>query len=119
MQQLLRHRIVEDLHDLGVVHAACLPGPPTLRFMAAAAVLYVKDLDAMRVFYERCFGMSRAADGPGEFCVLTNGEWELTLVAVADAVRAALVIADPPARRTETTIKLAFDVLQLRERLAE
>src|SRR5262245_14988370 len=81
--------------------------------MAAAAVLYVNDLDAMRAFYERCFGLSRADAEPGEFCVLTGTDWELTLVTMPEAVRVALVIADPPTRRTETPIKLTFDVAGL------
>src|SRR5262245_46274724 len=78
--------------------------------MAAAAVLYVKDLDAMCAFYQRCFDMSRVDDHPDEFCVLTSGDWELTLVAMSEAARAAVAVADPRARRTETPIKLVFDV---------
>src|SRR5262249_3756582 len=81
----------------------------------AAAVLYVTDLDAMVAFYERCFALARVDDEPDEFCVLTNADWELTLVVASASVRAALVTTDPPTRRTETPMKLVVDVADVEQ----
>ena len=78
--------------------------------MAAAAIVYVKDLARMRAFYERCFGLSVAAAGDDEFCILASDDWELALVTMPEAVAATVVISDPPARREQLPVKLAFDV---------
>jgi predicted enzyme related to lactoylglutathione lyase len=80
--------------------------------MAASAVLYVKHLDSMRAFYERCFAMSPQQAGK-RFCVLASSDWELSLVRIADHLAAAIVIATPPLRRADSPIKLAFDVADL------
>jgi len=80
--------------------------------MAASAVLYVKDLDSMRAFYERCFAMSAQHAGK-RFCVLASADWELSLVRPADHIAAAIVIATPPLRRKGSPIKLTFDVVDL------
>jgi predicted enzyme related to lactoylglutathione lyase len=79
----------------------------------AAAVLYVKDLRAMRTFYQRCFGMSMLASDEPDVCLLANDEWELALVSVPAAVAATLEITDPPRRRANTPIKLAFEVASI------
>ncbi|MEP7026864.1 MAG: hypothetical protein ABJB47_24255, partial [Actinomycetota bacterium] len=46
----------------------------------------------------------------GEFCVLVSGGWELSLVCVPAAIAATIVITDPPQRREDTPVKLAFEV---------
>jgi predicted enzyme related to lactoylglutathione lyase len=78
----------------------------------AGAVVYVKDLDRMRTFYERCFGLApvQSAD---DFCVLASDDWDLSLVCVPAAVAAAMVITDPPGRREDSPLKLAFDVVSI------
>jgi predicted enzyme related to lactoylglutathione lyase len=78
--------------------------------VSAGAVVYVKDLQRMTAFYERCFGLTVADAEPDRFGVLTAGAWELALVAAPQAIAAALVITDPPARRTSAPTKLAFEV---------
>jgi catechol-2,3-dioxygenase len=78
--------------------------------MVAAAVLYVKSLGLMTAFYEKCLGMSAVDSAEGDFAVLAGGGWELSLVSVPPAVAAAIVITDPPARRANTPVKLAFEV---------
>jgi predicted enzyme related to lactoylglutathione lyase len=83
--------------------------------MTAGAVLYVSDLTAMRAFYEACFGLSAVECGGDDFCVLASGDWELSLVTVPAAIAAALVITDPPERRAETPVKLAFEVASVEE----
>ncbi len=82
----------------------------SLSTTAAAAVVYVKDLRLMRTFYERCFGMSTAASDGDEFCVLVSDDWDLSLVSAPEAIVATIVISDPPERRADTPVKLAFDV---------
>jgi predicted enzyme related to lactoylglutathione lyase len=77
--------------------------------LMAAAVLYVRDLARMRAFYERCLGLAAAEPGDG-YCVLASADWDLSLVAVPPARAAAIVIADPPERRSGTPVKLAFEV---------
>jgi predicted enzyme related to lactoylglutathione lyase len=78
--------------------------------MAAAAVIYVQDLALMRTFYERCFGMSAAdCDGDG-FCLLVSDDWDLSLVVAPEAIASTFVISDPPERRADTAVKLAFEV---------
>jgi predicted enzyme related to lactoylglutathione lyase len=83
--------------------------------MTAAAVVYVRDLPVMRTFYESCFGMSVLESGGDEFCVLASEDWELSLVAVPEAVAAMWVITDPPERREETPVKLAFEVTSIED----
>ena len=78
--------------------------------MAAAAVVYVKDLARMTAFYERCFGLAVADVDRERFCVLAGNDWELSLVAAPDAIAAQIAISDPPARRTDSPTKLAFEV---------
>ena len=81
--------------------------------MAAAVIVYVKDLARMRAFYERCFELSAVAAGDDEFCILASDDWELSLVAMPEAVAATVVIGDPPARRERSPIKLSFDVASI------
>jgi predicted enzyme related to lactoylglutathione lyase len=82
--------------------------------MAAAAVLYVQDLGRVSAFYERCLGMSPAVSG-GRFRVLASGDWELSLVLMPAAVAAAVAITDPPGRREDSPVKLAFEVASIEE----
>jgi len=81
--------------------------------MAAAAVLYVKDLARMSAFYERCFGMSPVESGDGDFRVLASGDWDLSLVSMPAAIAATVAITDPPGRREDSPVMLAFEVASL------
>lgn len=83
--------------------------------MAAAAVLYVKDMRLMRTFYERCLGMSTAESEGDDFCILRSDDWNLSLVSVPEAVAATFVITDPPERREDSPVKLAFEVTSIEE----
>ncbi len=81
--------------------------------MTAAAVLYVKDLDTMRAFYETCFAMSTQLLDEQGFCVLSSTEWELSLVRVPHSLAGSITITDPPQRRKGTPLKLAFSVADI------
>jgi predicted enzyme related to lactoylglutathione lyase len=84
-----------------------------IALMTAAAVLYVRDLPAMRAFYEACFEMSAHRPAGTEFCVLATPAFELSLVRVPDDIAGSVVIEDPPRRRAESPVKLVFDVADL------
>jgi predicted enzyme related to lactoylglutathione lyase len=75
-----------------------------------AAVIYVKDLRPMQAFYEQCFAMSTVDSDGDEFCILESDHWELSLVSIPAAIAATFTIADPPVRRADTPVKLAFAV---------
>jgi predicted enzyme related to lactoylglutathione lyase len=75
----------------------------------AAAVLYVKQLDRMSSFYQRCFGMV-AAERAADYHVLESDAWTLSLRAVSQEIAGTIHLSTPPERRADTPIKLAFDV---------
>lgn len=77
--------------------------------MRAAAVVYVKDIERMRCFYQQCFGL-KAAETTEDYCVLESDAWTLSLVVMPDETAAAINVAVPPRRRGEVPVKLAFDV---------
>jgi hypothetical protein len=81
--------------------------------MAAAAILYVKNLPQMQYFYENCFALQPVQSEGEAFCVLVSDEWELSLVTLPADAAANVVIADPPERRAGTPVKLAFVVASL------
>jgi len=78
----------------------------------AAAVLYATDLGRLQAFYESVCGLAVAESTP-DFVTLVSDRWELTLVAVPERVAATLELTDPPRRRSQTPIKLAFAVASL------
>lgn len=76
----------------------------------ADAVLYVRDLARMRAFYAGALAMDEVWSD-GDACVLARGDGELSLVTVPARVHADLpALGDPPVRRSDTPIKLAFAV---------
>jgi predicted enzyme related to lactoylglutathione lyase len=78
-------------------------------FVRAEAVVYVKDLDRMCSFYERCLGLE-AGDAAEGYAVLESDMWRLSLVVVPSSIAAAIQLAVPARRRETTAIKLAFRV---------
>jgi predicted enzyme related to lactoylglutathione lyase len=78
----------------------------------AAAVLYAADVPRLQAFYESVCGLEVAESTP-DFVTLVSDRWELTMVAVPDRMAATLEPSDPPRRRSETPIKLAFAVASL------
>jgi predicted enzyme related to lactoylglutathione lyase len=88
--------------------------------VSAAAIIYVKDVDRMRAFYEGCLGLVVTEQGQ-RYCVLESSDWTLSLVEIGESVAATVEVATPPRRRESTPIKLAFvvlDVEALRPRMA-
>jgi predicted enzyme related to lactoylglutathione lyase len=86
------------------------------------AMVFAKDLDAMRAFYADGLGLvvDAAASTPG-YVVLTAAGIRLSLHALPDHVAARITIDDPPALRSDSAIKLLFsvaDVAATSDRLA-
>jgi catechol 2,3-dioxygenase-like lactoylglutathione lyase family enzyme len=81
----------------------------TLIGVGATAIIYVQDLSRMRAFYVGCFDFVPVEQNQ-DYVVLESDSWELTLVAVPDAVALQNPLADPPTRRANVPVKLGFSV---------
>jgi catechol 2,3-dioxygenase-like lactoylglutathione lyase family enzyme len=73
------------------------------------AVIYVKDLDRMRAFYQGVCGLS-VLQSTGDFIVLEGSGSTLTLVTMPAQIADSFEITNPPERREDTPIKLIFAV---------
>lgn len=80
--------------------------------MPAGAVIYAKNLERMRAFYEPLAELSVAEIGTGHV-VLAGPTLQLMLVTMPDHIAASITIGQPPTLRTETPIKLIFPVSSL------
>lgn len=74
-----------------------------------SAVLYAKDLDRVCRFYAAVLGVDPPARD-GSHVVLRAGGVQLVVLAVPEPLAREIVVSDPPARRTETPIKLVLPV---------
>jgi predicted enzyme related to lactoylglutathione lyase len=81
--------------------------------VVAAAVLYVKDLARMCSFYEGCFFLLAVQPIEDDVNVLISDDLELSLVAVPEEMAERIFIATPAERRSDASIKLAFEVKSL------
>lgn len=77
--------------------------------MKSGAVVDVKDLHRMRLFYMAVFRMV-AVDESADYCVLESAALTMSLVAAPDRRAAGITLSDPPSRRESVPIKLAFGV---------
>jgi hypothetical protein len=78
----------------------------------AGAVLYAKDVARVSAFYAGIAGMA-VTHTEADHVVLESPSLQLVVVAIPAAIAATIDIADPPQRRTDTPIKLAFAVESL------
>ncbi len=76
------------------------------------SVLYARNLARMQAFYEGVF-LLKVEHAEPDHVVLAAAAMQLILVQVPEAIAATISIADPPMRRTETPIKLVFEVESL------
>lgn len=85
----------------------------TFRLMLTT-MIFVKDFDRMRRFYEEGFALrvDRSATTEG-YVVLTGPDARLALHQIPDAVAARITIDDPPAARSEVAMKPLFSVADL------
>jgi predicted enzyme related to lactoylglutathione lyase len=80
----------------------------------SAVVLYVKDLRRMRYFYQAAFSMV-VVDQADDCCVLESEVLTMSLVAAPERISAGITLSDPPSRRENVPIKLAFGVDSLED----
>jgi predicted enzyme related to lactoylglutathione lyase len=75
----------------------------------ARMVLYAKDLAILRAFYQGVFQLE-VEQSELDHVVLGSSTLQLVIVQVPASIASTIHIADPPVRRTETPVKLVFDV---------
>lgn len=83
----------------------------------ARVILFVKDMEAMLAFYEGVLGLKRmeAPDSSDGFVSLDAGGAQLSLHQIPQRYAGNIEIADPPAPREGTPVKVAFRVDKLSE----
>jgi catechol 2,3-dioxygenase-like lactoylglutathione lyase family enzyme len=75
----------------------------------ARMVLYVKNRAAMKEFYQGVFQLE-VEQSELDHVVLGSSASQLAIVQVPVSIASTIHIADPPVRRTQTPVKLVFDV---------
>jgi predicted enzyme related to lactoylglutathione lyase len=84
-----------------------MPGPAR-----AGALIYAKHLEPLSRFYRQLLSMAlRTSDA--EHHVLDNGDLQLIVHAIPEAIARSIEIAVPPQPREEQAIKLFFTVADL------
>jgi predicted enzyme related to lactoylglutathione lyase len=72
-------------------------------------VLYAKDLATMQEFYQGVFQL-QIEQSELDHVVLGSSTFQLVIVQVPVTIATTVHIADPPVRRTQSPVKLVFDV---------
>ena len=80
----------------------------------AGAVVFAKDLVRVARFYEELFSIP-AVHSERDHIVLESSQCQLVVHAIPKKIADAIEITVPPARRTETPIKLFFFVASIAE----
>ena len=75
----------------------------------AQVVLYARNLARMQEFYQTLFRLEVEHAAP-DHVVLASSVSRLIIVQTPQAIASNIQISDPPTRRTETPIKLVFEV---------
>lgn len=75
----------------------------------AGAVIYAKDISRVSEFYAGAIGFE-VAHAETDHVVLESAAFQLVVLAIPHAIASSINLANPPARRTETPIKLVFHV---------
>ena len=84
----------------------------------AGAVVFAKDIVRVAKFYEELFSIP-AVHSERDHIVLESSQCQLVVHAIPKKIADSIEIAAPPARRTETPIKLFFFVASLAEARAK
>jgi len=88
--------------------------------VAAAAVIYAKDMLRVGKFYEAIAGLAVTEAEAGHIVLEANG-FQLTIVAMPAHVAAGVEVANPPLRREGTPVKLVHfvpGIAAIREQVA-
>lgn len=78
--------------------------------MTLSAVIYVKNLETMSSFYEIALGLVRQESSADDFGLLFGEGFTVSLVVMSEARTLGHVDISPQLRRSETPIKLCFQV---------
>jgi uncharacterized protein YjbI with pentapeptide repeats len=78
----------------------------------AKAVIYAKNLGAVQSFYQGLFTLE-VEQAQADHVVLVSSALELIILKIPDPIASTIEIADPPKRRSETPIKLIFEVVSI------
>jgi DNA-binding MarR family transcriptional regulator len=78
----------------------------------SSAVLYAKNLAKLQAFYQGVLLLSVEHAEP-DHAVLASPVARLTIIQIPESIATSIHIADPPQRRTETSIKLVFEVASI------
>jgi predicted enzyme related to lactoylglutathione lyase len=75
----------------------------------AGAVLYAKNLALVQAFYQAVLDLS-LEHAESDHVVLASRAFQLVILKIPDRIASTIEIETPPKRRTETPIKLVFEV---------
>jgi predicted enzyme related to lactoylglutathione lyase len=78
----------------------------------AGAIVYAKDLARVSAFYAGVPGFHVAHSEP-DHVVLESPALQLVIVAIPEHIAESIAVADPPVLRTDTPIKLVFQVASI------
>ena len=73
------------------------------------AVLYAKDIELVRAFYQDVVGLE-VVDAKKDHFVLESSTFQLVIVQTPNAIASSIELERPAKRRVETPIKLVFPV---------
>jgi predicted enzyme related to lactoylglutathione lyase len=76
------------------------------------AVLYAKNLALVQAFYKAVLSLE-VESAEKDHVVLASPRFQLVVLAVPERIAASIEIESPPRRRTDTPIKLAFEVTSI------
>ncbi len=75
----------------------------------AGAVLYAKNLALVKAFYEAVLNLV-VEHAENDYVVLASSAFQLVILKVPEHIASSIEIESPPKRRTETPIKLVFEI---------
>ncbi|MGO9454181.1 MAG: VOC family protein [Candidatus Binataceae bacterium] len=78
----------------------------------AGAVLYAKNLVRVQAFYQAVLGLD-VEQTDNDHVVLTSPAFQLVILKPPEHIASSIEIENPPRRRTETPIKLVFEVASI------
>lgn len=105
-----------SIENANLSHMTILGVPVSELFAAwrsrAGAVLFVKDLEAVSRFYQAVLSASARHAGE-DHVVIASAKMRLLIHELPESVAANIQIASPPSARSETAVKLVFEVANI------
>ena len=75
----------------------------------AGAVLYAKNLELVKEFYQAVLSLN-VEHAENDYVVLVSPAFQLVILKAPERIASSIEIESPPRRRTETPVKLVFEV---------